>query len=347
MCKIEFFSYNFSFLSSHITDIKSVSHDYLTFEATQINISGSSKAQKGCFAKISGNIEFDGIVSDIQPTDKGETISVRPLQALFDFEVYTEKEKGAAQFIADCITENLISNADILQNRPIKLINNVAQSAGIDTKEDKVNLLNYISDVLKIFQIAVNCKLELSSSQKCVSVEILQIKNAVTVETDKPNIISKTITLGDSYGAANKILIRKTVKDKETGIVSTIDTVPFFLHTDGTISAEDTDRIVPVFHTIEDIQDCENWQEKALEKAVERLNPQQFDNEIIVTVRRNDGIISTQNMAIGTLINVMHNKKAYSSVLTGIEYRKDTVTLTMGCVRVALTKKLILERRNK
>ena len=348
MCKIEFFDDNFNLLSAHMVEVQSIGTDYLTFEPSQISIHGDSKARRGCFCRISGTISFEGVVSDIQPTAAGETVSVRPLQALFDFEVFNTAFDDVAVFISDAITENIVSNADNLQNRPVVITNSApAAQRQIANTSATVNLLTLISSALKIYGIAVDCKLDLSKPGKGVVVDIKQITDKKTIEADKPNVIQKSITLGDSYGSVNKIIIRKTEKDSETGIVSVLDTVPFFLHTDGTVSSVDKNRITPVFWKLEDIATAEDWNSKALAKATEKLTPQQFDNEIVLTYRKGDNITRPGLMKIGTTATVLYNRKPYSSILTGKTMQKDTVTLTFGCVRVALTKKLILERRNK
>lgn len=348
MCKIEFFDDSFNLLSYHMVDVQSIGTDYLTFEPSQIAIYGESKACRGCFVRLSGVSSFEGIVSDVQPTDAGETVSVRPLQALFDFDVFTSECTDTAQFIFDAVNSNIVNNADTLQNRPIQLINSApAAERPMENNNAKVNLLTVLTSALTVYQIAVDCKLDLSAGGKKIVAEIKQITDTQTVEADKKNVLQKKITLGDSYGSTNKIIVRKTHKDKETGIVSVIDTVPFFLHSDGSVSAEDRDRITPVFFALESIEECADWDSKALIKATEKLTPQKFDNEIVLTYRRGDSLIRPQAIKLGTPVTVWYGKKPYSSILTGRTLQKDTITLTFGCVRVALTKKLIMERRNK
>lgn len=348
MCKIEFFDDSFNLLSAHMVDVQALGIDYLTFEPSKIYVHGDSKARKGCFCRVSGTISYEGIVSDVQPETSGETVSVRPLQALFDFDVFSTEYDDVAEFILEAITDNIVSNTDTLQNRPLAITNSApAASRPIENSGNKLNLLSLISNALKIYGIAVDCKLDLSKDGKKVVAEIKQVTATQTVEADKPNIISKKITLGDGYGSVNKIIIRKTEKDSETGIVSVLDTVPFFLHTDGSVSNVNVNRITPVFWSLEDIQNCEEWDSKALSKATEKLSPQKYDNEIELVLRKGDGIVHPGLMQIGTAVTVFYNKKPYSSILTGKTLQKDTVTLTFGCVRVALTKKLIMERRNK
>ena len=167
MCKIEFFDDSFNLLSAHMVEVKSIGVDYLTFEPSKITIYGSSKSQRGCFCRLSGTINFEGVVSDIQPIEAGEIVSVRPLQALFDFDVFSTAYDDVAQFIFTSIYENVVNCADTLQNRPVMLANSApAAFRQMESKELKVNLLTLISNALKIFHIAVDCKLDLYTSCK-------------------------------------------------------------------------------------------------------------------------------------------------------------------------------------
>ena len=279
---------------------------------------------------------------DLQPHHDCKDIDNRPEHPLFNTAF-----DDVAVFISNAITENIVSNADNLQNRPVTVTNSApAAQRQIASEETKVSLLTVITKALKIYGIAVDCKLDLRIGGKKLVVNIRQITAEKIIEADKANVIQKKITLGDSYGSANKVYIRKIETNRETGIVSVLDTVPFFLHTDGSVSAIDQNRITPVFWTLEDIETCDDWDSKALATATEKLTPQQYDNEIILTYRKGDSIARPGLMEIGTAVTVFYNKKPYSSILTGKTQQKDTVTLTFGCVRVALTKKLILERRN-
>lgn len=344
--KIEFFDSKMNYQCSHFFDVDEISYDYLTQEATEIILVGKCTAQKGSFAHITGDDCFDCIVSDIRP-DMGVTkVSIRPLQALFDFEVFTEPITDVAEFIFKQIKNTMVENVDILQNRPLE-IHNIAFSSQrpMVIEQNKVNLIDVLASALTTYQIAVDCKLNMK--QKTVVAIIEYVAETKVIEADLKNVISKEITLGDSYGSFNKVFIRETSTNNETGAITILNIVSFFLHTDGTISTIDMLRISPVFFTIEDLETSVEWNIKALEKASELLVPQQFDNEINLTYKKQDKITNPQQMKIGTGAIIYTNDKAYTSILTGKVIAKNTILLIFGAVRVDLTKKLILERRKR
>ncbi len=346
MCKIEIFDTDFNYKCSHIIQPESISFDYLTFEATEFIVIGECLAQTGYFAHITGDINFDGVVKDVQTDKNGSKISIRPLQTLFDFDVFVKDFTDVAKFINDSITDYVVNNRDKLQNKPVAIINNTEpKTRTLDITLSKVNLLTVFSQALTIYQIAVDCKLDMKI--KKVICEINQIAKTRVIETELKNIIEKEITLGQADKNTNKLIIRKIEKDKETDTVTILETVSFFLHTDGTISAIDEKRISPVFWQLEDIEISEDWNDKARSKAIQVLTPQKFNNEINIKCLISDEIIRPMEIAIGTQVYIIHNKKRYTSILTGKVFEKNMVILNFGKVRIDFTKQLILERINK
>ena len=80
---------------------------------------------------------------------------------------------------------------------------------------------------------------------------------------------------------------------------------------------------------------------------METLTPQQYDNEIVLQYRSGDALVHPETLQPGTPCTIYTGGVAYSSLLTAKAYSAGTVELTFGAVRVALTKQLILERRQR
>lgn len=346
MYKIEFFDSNFNFISAHIIDFPQISFDYLTLEAFTVSIAGKINAVKGNWLRISGEINFDGIVSNVKTDKNISEISIKPMLSLLDIEIFKEDFSDVALFIKNSIEQYIINSPDVLQNRPIYIINNAGtKNRPLEINDTQVNLLDVISSALVIHRIAVDCTLNLN--QKKIELIISENTDCITLESRLNNVIEKDITIQDDYAAVNKIIIRKTLADKDSGTVSILDTVPFFLHTDGTVSREDKKRISPVFWTIDELEDSEDWEQKALEKAIQKLIPQKYSNEINLTYLNTDKIVNPLALSIGTAVNIIDDGKIYNSILTGKIISEDKTMLTFGILRTELTKKLIMERRQK
>lgn len=346
MYKAEFFDRNFNFQCvHHISEDTLINMDYLVLDTSTLTVKGRTKTAKGSYVHISG-IDFDGIVVDVQPAKDTVTISVKPLMSIFEVDVFSGTVTDAAAYLFDEITAYLISNTDTLQNLPIQLTNSApATGRPLILAEDISRLTDIMATALVTYQIAVDCKLDMNNRQ--IVAEIKQVSNEKTIEADLDNIIDKQITIGDSYGSCNKAYIRKLSTDNSTGTVSVMDIVPFFLHTDGTVSAQDTDRILPVFWTLDSMENSDDWNRKALAKAAELFASRKYDNEILLTYRSDDRLIFPKNLQIGTIAVIRTESKNYISILTGKAYSAGTIQLIFGAVRVDLTKKIKMDRRNK
>lgn len=347
MYKLELFTEQMIFADAVEIDTPTIDLDYLTFNAFSVT-APTVACQKGYFAHITNGsaLVADCIVSDVQQDTGTVAISMRPLQALFDVEVFASPIPDAASWLLDQIEAQFVSNADTLQNRPVTVVSTVRTAYPLTVGEDEtLNLVNIMAQALTTYGIYVDARLNMKTMK--IVVQILPPVSQLTFEADLDNVLDKTITLGDSYGSANKMIIRKQVEDSETGEVTYPSETVFYLHPDGTVDTTDDNRITPVFWLLGNLADSETWDQDALDQAVENLTPQQYDNEITLQYRAGDALVNPEIAQIGTPAVIYTGGMAYTSILTGRTIGAGTVTLTFGAVRVALTKKLILQRRQK
>lgn len=347
MYKLELFDERMKNAGAAIIDAPTIDLDYLTFDAFTVT-SPSVPCKKGYFAHITNGRQLvaDCIVSDVQPGVGTVEVSMRPLQALFDVDVFASTITDVGSWLAQQITEQFVSNADTLQNRPVAVVSTVRTAYPLtEGDSETLNLIDVMGQALTTYGIYVNAYLDVKSMQ--VVVQILPPGVPKTLEADLENVLDKTVTLGDSYGSANKLVIRRKVTDKETGVVSYPDQSIYYLHPDGTVDMTDSNRITPVFWALANLADSETWNQDAQDKAVETLTPEQFDNEIALQYRAEDRLVQPGAIQIGTTATIHVDGTAYTSILTGRKIEPGTVTLTFGAVRVALTKRLILQRRKK
>lgn len=344
MYRVEIFDENMSFVSSCLMDkTQPIMLDYLAFDVFALDVTAAN-CKKGYFVHVAQNnlTIADGLISDVQPINSGVRIAVRPLQALFDVEVVGGKITDAAQWIAQQINSQFVENEDILQNRPI----NVAETgtAGeISIDSQIVNLMDVMVSAFEMYSVVVDASINMSTLK--IDVSILPQTETITLEADLPNVIAKSIVLGDSYGGANKAIIREI--GTSDGIATVLSTSIFYLHPNGTIDQSNSDRITPVFWAMRDVHTSEDFAAVAQSAAEKLLAPQKNDNEVTLTYSINDRVVEPLSIPIGAQATIYINQIAYDSILTGREIIGNKISLVFGMVRTALTKKLILERRNK
>lgn len=336
MYKIEIFSEKMQYLSSaFLPDGTNIEFDYLTLDSITVTVT-DIKAYCGCFTHITdSSIAFDGIVSDVQPGKHTVNLTIKPLLALFDFSVFCTGISDAADFIESAITAQMVSNGDVLQNRPVVVTNSVsAASRPISVSDSTVNLDDVIISAIKSYGIVVDASLDMKNLK--INADIREAKDTITIEADLENVVEKEVTLGNSYGGTNKITIRNTTTSAQA---------TYYLHTDGTITEVDTDRVTPVFFKYMDLEDSETWDALAKAQAVQAMTPSMSDNEIKLSYIFDDKIARPFEKKIGTLATIYTGRTAYRSILTGWSIESNLITLVFGSIRVDLTKKLILERR--
>lgn len=345
MYKLEIFTDQMDFADAALIQEQTVELDYLTFDAFTLEATPVC-CRKGYFVHVTrgGSLVCDGVVSDVQPGDGTVSISVRPLQAMFDCEVFTTEIQDVAAWLAEQITQQFVSNVDTLQNRPVVVNRNARAAYPLATDDkDTMKLLDVMASALTTYGVVCDCRLDMEALK--VAVEIYQPEESRTLEADLPNVLDRSVTLGDSYGAANKMIVRRQVTNQETGEVTHPEEKAFYLHPDGAVDENDADRITPVFWVMKTIEDGEDWEQEALAEAVKELSPQLYDNEIILQYAEQDALARPMEILIGARTKIIVDGTAYQSILTGKTLETGTVKLTFGQVRAELTKRLILERR--
>lgn len=351
MYRVEIFDEQMDFVSACYTDdAQTISIDYLAYDPFQITTQ-IIDAKKGYFAHITGDdleTVADCIIADVQPDKNSQELSLRPLQALFDFNVFYTPVSDAITWIETALTEQFVTNEDTLQRRPL----NVTATAGSRrfpltgyNLNPTMNILSVITNAFATWGVVTEAHLDLANKEIVVS--IYEQVATQTIECDLENIISAEITLGDSYGSTNKLTIKKTVQEGEP---SGTTEITYYRHNDGSINTTDDDRIVPVFWDVATIEQTAEmtdaqWIAETATKAKEVLSVGQYDNEVILSVWEDDKIVNPKDIEIGTIVTLILKGETYYSILTGYQVEGNIYTLTFGAVRTELTKKLSMQSR--
>lgn len=390
MYKIEIFTEKMAYVSSSvISKSQYIELDYLAYDAYTIETQ-LIDVKKGYFVHITQGERFiaDGVVSDVRPAKKTQKISIRPLQSLFDVEVFYTPVDNCVKWLTDNIKAQLINNADAYQNRPITLSWSVPATPvpitdGIDPEAtDYLNILSIIEASLLKYNIVTDCYIDMTNLR--INVNIYQNTAKKVIEADLENVLESSVTLGDSYGSTNKLVIQKyrvIREENKDPVIQVLGYVNYYLHTDSTINTTDYTRIFPVFWELFKIEydDSESryksfyneakkkdpsltdpqikqmfkrfvkddWNEQAMNKAIEVLSPKQYDQEIILNFHKDDLIVTPNALTIGTAVSIILKGETYTSLLTGRTYMGDVTKLTFGAVRTELTKKLNMDRIEK
>lgn len=94
-----------------------------------------------------------------------------------------------------------------------------------------------ITSALTLYDIVVTA--ELKPQDKEIAFTVQRVSEAISLEAELKNCLSRTFVLTDNYGTLNKMTL--VDKNNESNVIV------YYLHPDGSITQQNKDRITPVF----------------------------------------------------------------------------------------------------
>lgn len=249
-------------------------YDYLDPEQNKIKILKPLKAALYDYIRIFGNgRDIYGYITKLSNGDDDSKdlieVSFVDLMNKFDIDIIADTSDLGQGYLEDyiskAITETYINNQDTKQNiegLEIVIDNYNAEEWTLDLTGDdndtrtKANLLDDI--VIAAFRrYSVRVLFEFILTEKRIIAHIsTNLADVIPIETRLSNILSKTI----KYRQAKKEINKDLVANKKDYSMQRI----YYLHSDGTHSIIDTDRLVPVYSKLETVstKTVNEWAEK-------------------------------------------------------------------------------------
>lgn len=334
--KAEFFdtSFNLKFWSK-IAEPEII-YDYLTLDKTVIVIPGVADVRRGWYCHItwesSAGAVYQGFVSGVDTTKSTTSVQVSPLQALFDFEFfsnrknYNDNKTDVEGWLRTAIL-GAFSGEDSIQNIPGLTVTAATHTDGVDMNL-KDNIHQFWDLARKIIQnnrIAIACGFDPQARTITAVIKNHSAESELTIEADLDNITDQKFTIRDNYGDVNKVIIynAKNLSQSQTFTA--------------------TDYAAPVVQRIAEVTvgEGETFANVAREKSAELMRTSDADNLIELTFRAVDRIIP--DIGIGRRVRILKSGKEYHSVLTGYSLKGGMKTYIFGGVRVDLSKRLKLK----
>lgn len=346
---LEIFSTKFVLKDHATVDKPEYVEDYLYPEETEIIAPAGIDVEVGDYVRID---DICGIVSNLDREESWETrIYILPFTSLFNFDVLfltTWQRQGTLEArMAQIITSTLIQNADTLQN--VQGLSVAATSSTTNwgfnlkalTEGTNKLIINFQETVMKRalteYSVAVDVQVDFQAKTIRATIGKVPTANEI-IESDLPNVISKSITLDQREYNINKLVIY----DTET--LSRV--ITYYLHPDGTYNTTNSNRVTPVAFSIEATysEGEGDFATSAAELAREVFGYEKIDNLIEIEVQNSDTLVDVANAKIGQEVTVRSDGKTYTSVVTGRRIGNKS-KLIMGAVRLDLTK-MIGGKRN-
>lgn len=312
--------------------------DYLAYGKNNVE-RAITKASYGDYIRITGDADevYSGIINSIGGDSEKKKISYVDWIQLLDVDVLIDpsllQTKTLENFIAHYISETYINNRDASQSVPGMVIEilSVTENTILNFESKICNFYDaVVLPAIKKYGIVVD--FELNVGKKEIRVKIGKgIWEKKTIEADLPNCKIKSFVIKKTKKTVNKIIVYNEDSLNEY--------VEYYRTTDGNITTENVNRIIPVeFQTITERASGErSFQQAAELKARNLLEYAEYENLIELEFEPGDGLVNPMKMRIGQEVIIIHDNVQYRTYLTARKI-SEKVTLIFGNIREELTK---------
>lgn len=262
------------------------------------------------------------------------------------FDTNLQGTQALETVIANYITSNFINNSDTIQNIPNLSVTTTSSTLawGMNLKSDTENMHHCVIDfydvlirrALEEYGIAIHTDVDFQNSS--ISLTIGKVIGTQTIEADLPNVFDKTFLINEASKNTNKLDVYNTAN------YTTIRT--YYKHTDGSYDTTNNNRLYPVVREIgtATADDSHTFAQNADSVAASTFGEVTYNNLIEIKCLCDDSLIRPMDLDIGSVVTVIHEGNAYTSIMTGYQLEDNIINLIFGSIRADLTKLL---RRNK
>lgn len=293
-----------------------------------------------------------GVITSITTSDDAllTSIGIQPFpSAIFSaeilFDTNTQGTVALETVIADLITASWISNADTLQNIPGLTVTTTSSTVawGMNLKSDTEGMHHCIIDfydviirrALEEYGIAIHTSVDFQNG--AINLTIGKVVGTQTIEADLPNVFDRTFLINESSKNTNKLDVYDSADYTSTII--------YYKHTDGSYDTTNNNRLYPVVREVQavEVEEESTFADAAASAAASVFGEVTYNNLIEIKCLYNDELIRPKELKIGSVVTVIHEGQAYTSIMTGYQLENNVINLIFGSIRADLTKLL---RRN-
>ena len=293
-----------------------------------------------------------GVITSVTTADDQllTKLGIQPFPAaIFSTEIlFDTDQQGTVALetvIANQITASFINSSDTIQNIPGLSVTTTSSTVswGMNLKSDTEGMHHCVIDfydvlirrALEEYGIAIHTSVDFQNDT--IDLTIGKVVGTQTIEADLPNVFEKTFLINESSKNTNKLDVYDTAN------YTTVRT--YYKHTDGTYDTTNNNRLYPVVREIGTATADENntFIVNADSVAASVFGEVTYNNLIEIKCLYDDALIRPMDLDIGSVVTVIHEGNAYTSIMTGYELEDNVINLIFGSIRADLTK---LIRRN-
>ena len=248
--------------------------------------------------------------------------------------------------LANLISASWINSTDTIQNIPGLTVTTTSStiSWGMNLKSDTEGMHSCIIDfydvlirrALEEYGIAIHTSVDFQNG--AIDLTIGKVVGTQTIEADLPNVLDKTFLINEASNDTNKLVVYNSANYTSA--------IVYYKHTDGTYNTTNDDRLYPVVREVQavDVDEGQTFAQATASVAASVFGEVTYNNLIEIKCMHDDSLIMPKQLSIGSVVTVIHDGTAYSSIMTGYQLENNMINLMFGSIRADLTKLL---RRNK
>lgn len=312
--------------------------DYLSYGKNNMERS-VTHASYGDYVRITGGTDgvYSGIINSIGGDNNKKKISYVDWMQLLDVDMLIDasllQTRTLENFIAYYISETYINNKDSSQNVPGMVIEilSATENAVLTFKDNICNFYDaVIIPAIKKYGIVVIFELNVDKKELRVKIG-KSILGKKTIEADLPNCNIKNFVIKKTKKTVNKIIVYNEDSLSEY--------VEYYRNTEGVITSEDVNRIIPVEFQVTTARASgkTTFEQAAETKARDLLEYAEYENLIELEFELDDRLVNPMKMRIGQEAVIVHDNVQYSTYLTAVK-TSEKITLIFGNIREELTK---------
>lgn len=347
MYSIEFFDTKLEYIATRTAEDIEVEFDYMTMQAGSIEVNKIQSLKYGYFIYIR-EINYQGFITTAQTVKDTTTVAFKPLLALCDVDIRYNYNKYTNYTLENQLKVMLeeLYKKDICEVKTQINVLSATPRVKMNLKSQTQNILSVLIKAIKMYSVVVNCKIDFKNKKLVFDIE--KHTQERTVEVNSDYVQDYTITLEDAADYATSLTVYQ-YKTAEDGTVTENEKTYYYDDYDGSITATPVKRIIPARHSTQEISGTDDFETDAYEAAYSKLYRSDFNNSIEVQINKNNKVIQPlTEWHIGEPVVVMTVEGiSYNSIYSGYRVNQDKTTLLFGAVRTELTKKILIERRNK
>ena len=299
------------------------------------------------------SLGWGGIITEIKESDSNYTITARGLRSLLKSQTSIDTasmgEVAYAKWFANMLGE-ILNTSDSAQNYS-KWLHRDSRNAPNDsgylpshTSNDIIDWNELLQECMDLGRFVINYRFEISTENKLSTTMVfVPVTDDVLDINVNDGFISRPIFSQGSSEAVNKYIVKPSADN-----VLGSDTLIFYLHTDGTVSDVDEDRVTPVveetsIYTDSDYYSAEDFYQTSLANAKTAMSADE-DSETTFTLYENR-LLTARDFSPRQNVRIWQKgmtEPFVNAQLSKIEYKDSFIepTMTIGYKKTRLTDKI-------